>query len=132
MRGTLNSDELSRIHFVGRVPGNILLKIMQVSTAHVYLTYPFVLSWSLLESMSAGCAVVASNTEPVREVLKDGKTGMMFNFFDHGAISDIVLQLCENETERSALGRNAREEILKNYDLKTQCLPRQLEWVQAL
>ena len=130
--GTLNSDELSRIHFVGRVPGNILLKIMQVSTAHVYLTYPFVLSWSLLEAMSAGCAVVASNTEPVREVLKDGKTGMMFDFFDHGAISDIVLQLCENDTQRSALGRNARKEILKNYDLKTQCLPRQLEWVQAL
>ena len=56
--------------------------MMQVSRVHIYLTYPFVLSWSLLEAMSAGAAIVASDTPPVKEAMVDGETGMFVDFFD--------------------------------------------------
>ena len=67
--------DLSRVHFLGRIPHGLYRQILQISSAHVYLTYPFVLSWSLIEAMSTGCAIVASATPPVEEVISDGETG---------------------------------------------------------
>jgi glycosyltransferase involved in cell wall biosynthesis len=98
----------------------------------VYLTYPFVLSWSLLEAMSAGCAIVASDTAPVREAIAHGETGQLVDFFDIPALTQQIISLCENPAERARLGAQARAFAIENYDLQTCCLPRQLAWVNQL
>lgn len=82
MRGRISDQDWARVHFLGRVPYERFLAMMQVSRVHVYLTYPFVLSWSLLEAMSAGAAIVASDTDPVKEAMVDGETGLFVDFFD--------------------------------------------------
>jgi glycosyltransferase involved in cell wall biosynthesis len=122
----------SRVHFVGHIPYDRFVGLLQLSTVHVYLTYPFVLSWSLLEAMSAGCAIVASDTQPLREAIRHGETGVLVDFFDHDAIADRVCELLDSPQERARLGGNARAFAVANYDLRTICLPRQLMWVKSL
>ena len=75
------SLDLSRIHFLGKIPYDAFIKVLQVSRVHVYLTYPFVLSWSMLEAMSAGCLVVGSRTQPVEEVIQHAANGLLVDFF---------------------------------------------------
>jgi glycosyltransferase involved in cell wall biosynthesis len=99
---------------------------------HVYLTYPFVLSWSLLEAMSVGCAIVASDTQPLHEAIKHNETGRLVDFFDVPKLVDEVCGLLDDPDNRARLGANARAFAQANYDLQTVCLPRQLEWVQTL
>ena len=76
-----------RLHFTGVLPRDRYRDVLLASSVHVYLTVPFVLSWSLIEALAAGCAVVASDTAPVREVLRDGENGLLVDFFDsrHGS-----------------------------------------------
>ena len=124
--------DLSRVHFLGHVPYSQFLALLQLSSVHVYLTYPFVLSWSLLEAMSAGCAVVASDTQPLREAVRHGETGRLVNFFDQGALVQEVCTLLDDPAERERLGANARAFAQRHYDLRTVCLPRQLAWIDAL
>jgi glycosyltransferase involved in cell wall biosynthesis len=124
-----DSLDASRVHFVGKVPYAAFVALLQVSTVHVYLTYPFVLSWSLLEAMSAGCAIAASDTPPVREAIVHGDTGRLFPFFDRARLVDEVCGLLENAGERKRLGLQARAAAQEHYDLKTVCLPRQMEWL---
>ncbi|MGV0961215.1 MAG: glycosyltransferase family 4 protein [Limnohabitans sp.] len=124
--------DLSRVHFVGKVPYADFLRVLQVSTVHVYLTYPFVLSWSLLEAMSAGCAIVASDTAPVREAIRHGETGQLVDFFDPAALALQVIALCDDPAERARLGAQARAFAVAHCDLETRCLPRQIEWVGRL
>ena len=127
-----NELDLSRVHFVGNLSYPNFVSLLQVSSVHVYLTYPFVLSWSLLEAMSAGCAIVASDTPPVREVISSGLNGLLVNFFDREALASRVIELLSNPEHRRVLGANARELVIKNYDLKSVCLPQQLSWVSRL
>ena len=82
--------------------------------------------------MSAGCAIVASDTQPLREAILDGKTGVLVNFFDHGELVKKACHLLDHPEERSQLGHNARAFAIQNFDLKTVCLPRQIDWVEAL
>jgi len=124
--------DLSRVHFVGKVPYADFLRVLQVSTVHVYLTYPFVLSWSLLEAMSAGCAIVASDTAPVREAIHHGETGQLVNFFDSVELARQVIALCDDPAVREKLGAQARAFAVENYDLLTRCLPSQLKWTEEL
>jgi glycosyltransferase involved in cell wall biosynthesis len=124
--------DLSRVHFVGKVPYADFLRVLQVSTVHVYLTYPFVLSWSLLEAMSAGCAIVASDTAPVREAIRHGETGQLVDFFDPAALAQQVIALCDDPTERARLGAQARAFAVENYDLETRCLPAQINWIYSI
>ncbi len=124
--------DLSRVHFVGKVPYADFVRVLQVSTVHVYLTYPFVLSWSLLEAMSAGCAIVASDTAPVREAIRHGETGQLVDFFDPAALAQQVIDLCDDPAERARLGAAARAFAVEHYDLETRCLPGQMAWVQGL
>lgn len=124
--------DLKRVHFLGKVPYGDYLKILQLSTVHVYLTYPFVLSWSLLEAMSCECAIVASDTAPVAEVIKHEETGLLVDFFNYENITQQVIRLLEAPDLRQKLGQQARDLIQQQYDLKAVCLPRQLAWVQSL
>jgi glycosyltransferase involved in cell wall biosynthesis len=122
----------SRVHFVGALPYSHYLALMQVSAVHVYFTYPFVLGWSCIEAMSAGCAVVASYTQPVTEVISDGETGLLVNFFDHHGLANRVCALLEDRALASRLGIAAREVAVDRYDLERVCLPAQIRWVDEL
>lgn len=132
VRGRIPTPSWERVHFLGRVPYGRFLSLMQVSRAHVYLTYPFVLSWSLLEAMSAGAAIVASDTAPVKEVLTEGETGLMVDFFDRAALVDRLCALLDDAALRERLGSRARAFAREHYDLHSVCLPRQLDWVDRL
>jgi glycosyltransferase involved in cell wall biosynthesis len=121
-----------RVHFLGQVPHQQFITLLQLSTVHVYLTYPFVLSWSLLEAMSAGCAIVASDTQPLLEAIAHNQTGRLVNFFDHAALVENVVSLLQDRTERIRLGTNARAHAVAHYDLHSRCLPQQLAWVEQI
>jgi len=123
--------DISRVHFVGKVPHETLTQLLQVSAVHVYLTYPFVLSWSLLEAMSMGCLVVASDTAPVREVITDGKNGLLVDFFDAGALARRVADALESRHGLANLREQARQTVVDRFDLKTECLPEVVAWAEA-
>jgi glycosyltransferase involved in cell wall biosynthesis len=124
--------DTTRVHFVGKLVYRDFVQMLQLSRVHVYLTYPFVLSWSLLESMSVGAAIVASNTAPVREVIADNKTGLLTDFFDQQGLVDRVCDLLDSPEHAADLGKAARELAVSRYDLKSICLPAQLRWVGQL
>lgn len=116
----------SKVFFVGKLAYADYLKVLQVSAAHVYLTYPFVLSWSMLESMAAGCLLVASDTTPVREVIEDGRNGLLVDFFDHDALAGRLAEALAEPERFGALRGQARRKIVAEYDLATVCLPKML------
>ncbi len=132
IRPKLHESEWNRIHFVGQLPYSYFLNLLQISAVHVYLTYPFVLSWSILEAMSAGCAVVASSTGPVTEVIEDGSTGRLFDFFDVEALAAQVCELLDDPGQRKVLGEAARKFVAENHDLQEVCLPQQIAWTERL
>lgn len=124
--------DLSRVHFVGKLPYTDYLSLLQVSSVHVYLTYPFVLSWSLLEAMAAGCAIVASRTAPVEEVIADGENGWLVDFFDGEALATKVARCLADPALTNAERKLARQAILESYDLPTGALPRQFGLLKEL
>jgi glycosyltransferase involved in cell wall biosynthesis len=124
--------DMSRVHLVGKIPYTLFLDLLRMSTVHIYLTYPFVLSWSLLEAMSCGTAVVASDTEPVREVITDGENGRLVDFFALNEIIDRACELLDDPQQRARLGKAAREIIVDRYDLRSRCLPRQIDLIQRV
>lgn len=118
------SLDTGRIHFLGQVSYETYLNLLQVSSAHVYLTYPFVLSWSFVEAMACGCSVVGSDTPPVLEVLEDGKNGLVVDFFSPEDIADKVDWVLDNPQAANALRRAARETAVRRFDLKGRMIPR--------
>ena len=132
VRPHISDADWSRVHFLGHISYQLFIPLLQLSTVHVYLTYPFVLSWSLLEAMSVGCAIVASHTQPLREAIAHNDTGRLVDFFDVPGLVNEVCALLDDPTARAKLGASARVFAQANYDLKTVCLPRQLAWVQGL
>jgi glycosyltransferase involved in cell wall biosynthesis len=122
----------SRIHLVSTVPFSVYLQVLQVSSAHVYLTYPFVLSWSMLEAMAAGCLVIGSDTAPVREVIRHHENGLLVDFFNVDAIAGHVIDALSNPARYQVLREAARRTIVEGYDLKQVCLPRQTRLVDRL
>jgi glycosyltransferase involved in cell wall biosynthesis len=122
-----DSLDLSRVHFLGKVPYPTFLSVLQISRAHVYLTYPFVLSWSMLEAMSAGCLVIGSRTPPVEEVLRHRDNGVLVGFFETAAIADAVVDALENPGAYATIRDRARRTIIDGYDLHTLALPAQVK-----
>lgn len=123
--------DMSRVHFVGQVPHVLLTQLMQVSRVHVYLTYPFVLSWSLLEAMSIGCLVVGSDTAPLREVIEHGRTGLLTDFFDARRLAETTAQALEDAGKLQSLREQARQLAVDRFDLQRVCLPAQLALLEG-
>ncbi len=113
----------SRVHFLGRVSYNQFIAALSISAAHVYLTYPFVLSWSLLEAMATECCVVASNTAPVREVVEHDRNGILVDFFDHDGLSDALIEACTVPDKFGRHRKAARETILQRFDRGAHTAP---------
>jgi glycosyltransferase involved in cell wall biosynthesis len=132
VRPQISDKDWQRVHFLGHIPYQYFIPLLQLSTVHVYLTYPFVLSWSLLEAMSAGCAIVASNTQPLREAIVQNETGLLVDFFDTQALVESVVTLLESPIERQRLGENSRQFARTHYDLQGVCLPKQIQWVTSI
>jgi glycosyltransferase involved in cell wall biosynthesis len=122
--------DLNRVHFLGRVPYPTFLSLLQVSRVHAYLTYPFVLSWSLMEAMAAGCHVVASDTAPVREVIRPGANGQLVDFFDIPAWSAKLTEALADPDKFISLRHTARHDIIAHYDLHSHCLPQLIDFVE--
>ncbi len=121
----------SRVHFIGHVPYEQFIPIMQLSQVHVYLTYPFVLSWSLLEAMSCGCAVVGSSTAPVLEVIEDRRNGLLVDFFDPKQLAEAIAELLGNRQLARELGDAARKTVLSRFQL-AECVERQLALIELV
>lgn len=119
----------ARVHFVGHLPREKLLDVLSISTAHVYLTYPFVLSWSLLDAMACECLVVASDTAPVREVVRHGENGLLVDFFDPPGLARTLAEICADPGRHAALRQAARATVVAEYDRDRHCLP---EWLNLI
>lgn len=122
--------DLNRVHFVGNLPYHHFVPLLQLSRVHVYLTYPFVLSWSLLEAMSCGCTIVASETAPLREAIIDGQTGVLTSFFEPQTLAQHIIDLLGDKERRDDLGTKARQFAVEHYDLNTVCLPKMLSIIK--
>lgn len=120
-----------RVHFLGRIDYARYLKLLQVSSAHIYLTYPFVLSWSCLEAMASGCLLIASNTKPVTEVVEHNVTGLLIPFYDSKALAEQTIAALANQDDYLALRAAARAGVIERYDL-TLCLSRQRDLIERL
>ncbi len=124
--------DLNRVLFTGRISYADYLRVLQVSACHVYLTYPFVLGWSCIEAMSAGCIVVGSATPPVREVIEHGNNGLLADFFDKAGLAQTVVEVLETPARYAPLRIAARRTVEARYDLATHCLPRQMALIQSM
>jgi glycosyltransferase involved in cell wall biosynthesis len=120
-----------RIHFTGHLAYADYLTLLQISSAHVYLTYPFVLSWSLLEAMSTGCVVIGSDTPPVREVV-NGKNGIIVPFFDFDLFATRVIEALTYPERFASMRNQARQTILDRYDTARICLPKMMDLIKGL
>ncbi len=123
--------DLRRVHFLGRVPYDSFVAAMQVSRVHAYLTYPFVLSWSTIEAMSCGACIVGSRTPPVEEVIEDGVTGRLVDFFDVRGWSETLIDALARPDDHDWMRAAARAQTIERYDLRSRCLPRIADWVEA-
>jgi glycosyltransferase involved in cell wall biosynthesis len=128
--------DLSRVHFTDLIPYSEYLQVLQASSVHIYLTRPFVLSWSMLEALATGCLVVASNTAPVTEVIEDGVNGLLVDFFSPEAIAERVEAVLDHSDPAlrglphlmANIRQKARETILERYDL-AKLLPQHIDWI---
>ena len=119
--------DLARVHFTGMLDYGAYLNLLQVSSVHVYLTYPFVLSWSFIEALACGCLIVGSDTPPVLEVLRDGVNGLTVNFFAVKKLAERIEYALEHPKQMQALRNAARATAVRQFDLKRVLLPRWLK-----
>lgn len=118
--------DMNRVHFVGTLPYAEYKKFLQISSVHIYLTYPFVLSWSILDAMSAGCCLVASNTEPVLEVIEDNYNGLLTDFFNVEQLVEKIEYALDNKNKMQEIRKNSRQSVIEKYDL-AKVVPLQIQ-----
>ena len=123
--------DLDRIHFVGKLPFARYVNLLQISSAHVYLTYPFVVSWSLFDAMSCACPIVASATEPVMEFVENNKSGLLFDFYDINEQVEKIEYALNNREKMASIRANARNVIVENYSL-FKMIPQHLEYINSI
>jgi glycosyltransferase involved in cell wall biosynthesis len=121
----------SRTHFTGRVAYGDLIRLLQLSAAHVYLTYPYVLSWSMLDAMSAGALVIGSKTTPVEDVIRHGDNGLLVDFLDSQGLAETVIETLAHPERYRDLRSAARRTIEQRFDLQSICLPRWRRLLEA-
>lgn len=123
--------DMTRVHFVDMLPFEYYIKLLQISSVHVYLTYPYVLSWSVLNAMATGCCVVASNTKPVLEVIKDNYNGLLVDFFNVEQLVEKIEYALDNKEKIQKIRDNARKTILEKYSLE-KLLPKHIEYIKSI
>jgi glycosyltransferase involved in cell wall biosynthesis len=127
-----NQLDMSRVHFVGSIPHEQLLNAFNVSAAHVYYTYPFVLSWSLLEAMASECLIIGSDTGPLRDAVTDGVDGRLLDFFDVQALSQALIDACRNPKKYQKMRKAARRTVIEKFDRARVCLPAWLDLIDKV
>lgn len=137
LRGEMEAEvghliDWDRLHFLGQVPFSNYQNIIQISDCHIYLSMPFVLSWSFLECMAMQATIVASDVAPIREAMEHGKTGLLVDFFDPEAIAAQVVDVLERPRDYAHIGPAAREHVVETYDFLTVCLPEHIRQINAL
>jgi glycosyltransferase involved in cell wall biosynthesis len=120
--------DLNRVHFTDLLPYNEYLQVLQASSVHIYLTRPFVLSWSMLEALATGCLIVASATPPVQEIIEDNVNGLLVDFFNPEQIAARVIEALEDCDRMATIRNRARKSIIEHYDLN-RLLPQHLDWM---
>ncbi len=120
----------ARVHFTGPLDYARMTSVLSLSTVHAYLTYPFVLSWSLLDAMACECVIVGSDTAPVRDAIEHDVNGLLVGFFDIEALSQTLIDVCRAPERYAHLGKAARATVLANYDREAKCQPQWLELVE--
>jgi glycosyltransferase involved in cell wall biosynthesis len=123
---------MSRVHFTGRIPHDGLVALFRLASAHVYYTYPFVLSWSLVEAMGCEALIVGSDTPPLAEVMRHEENGLLLPFFDHQRLADQVVDAIANPDRYVPLRKAARRTMLERFDLHALCLPKQVKLFDAV
>ena len=124
--------DLTRLHFTGRIPHDALLTLFRISRAHTYLTYPYVLSWSMIEAMGCEALVIGSATAPVQEVIEHGVNGLLVPFFDTAALAETVVDALAHPDRYAPIRKAARQTLLERYDLQSICLPQQIKLFDAV
>jgi glycosyltransferase involved in cell wall biosynthesis len=120
-----------RIHFCGLLPHADLIRLFQITTVHVHLTLPYVLSWSLLEAMACGALIVGSRTEPLEEVIRPGWNGLLTEIHDSSALSDLLLSVLRDPRAHQACRASARRTVLRYYE-RNDCCERRVRWLECL
>ena len=123
--------DLSRFVFLGLIPPVELAKLFNITNVHVYLTVPFVLSWSLLNALACGATILASDTAPVREMIRNGENGVLFDFLNVDALTELANQLLDRKEEYQVLGRQGADLIQEKYSVDV-CLPRMVELFESV
>ncbi|MDD3436258.1 MAG: glycosyltransferase [Candidatus Gastranaerophilales bacterium] len=123
--------DTSRLHFVGALSFVDYVRLLQISSVHVYLTFPYILSWSILNAMSAGCCVIASDTAPVLEVIQDNYNGLLFNFYNIDQLVEKVDYALENRNKMLEIRNNARQTVLDKYDVR-KLLMQQINFINSV
>jgi glycosyltransferase involved in cell wall biosynthesis len=118
--------DLTKFRFVGLLPPEELGRVLAASDLHIYLTVPFVLSWSMMNAMSCGAVVLGSDTAPVREMLRDGHNGLLADFFDVDGLAEKAARVLRDPASYRALGHAAQKSITDQYSLDVT-LPKMLD-----
>jgi len=126
-----NPVDPGRVHFVGKLPRPAYLDLLGVSALHLYLTVPFVLSWSCVEALAAGCLLLGSDVAPVREVIEDGINGFLVDARDPAAVARRAAELLEHRLSLGAVRRTAREHALARFDVR-DCLAAQTRLIDGI